>query len=83
MEQCPTLYFIGARRQGLRVNYVKRKGLFNPVRLSYKNQNLAEVQNLALNTSILVLYPHLSQDKWVSPLVYSLLKLGSAVGAGA
>ena len=51
-EHCPTGYLIGARRQGLRVNCVKRKVLFSPVRLSYKNQNLPVVRNLALNTRI-------------------------------
>ena len=66
-EQCPTFYLIGVRKWGLRVNCVQRKGLFDPVRLSYKNQNLAEAQNLALNISILVLYPHLSQGEWVFP----------------
>ena len=83
VEQCPTLYLIRARRWGLRVNWVKRKGHFNSVRLSYKNKNLAEVRNLALNKSILVLYPRLSQGKWVSLLVHSLLKLDSVVGGGA
>ena len=55
------------------------KGLFDPVRLSYIKQNLAEIQNLALRMSILVLFPHLSQGEWV----HSLLKLDSVVGGGA
>ena len=67
----------------MRLN-VKRKGLFDPVRLlSYKNQNLAEAQNLALNMSILVMYPHLNQSDWVSSLVHSQCKLDSIVGGGA
>ena len=37
-EQCLTLYLICARRRRLRVNYVKMKGLFNLVRLSYKSR---------------------------------------------
>ena len=76
-EQCPTLYLIGTRRQGLRVKYVLKKWFFDPVRLSYKNQNLAEAQNIALNMSILVLHARISQGEWVSLLVNSLLKLDS------
>ena len=37
-EQCPTLYLKGARGLGMRVICVKRKGLFNPVRLSFKTK---------------------------------------------
>ena len=60
MEQCPSI-IIGARRKGLRVNCVKGKGHFDPVRLSYKIQNLAEAQNIDLNMRILVLYTRLSE----------------------
>ena len=49
-----------------------REGLLTTVRLlRNKTQNLAEARNLTLVMSILVLYPRLSQGKWVSPLVHS------------
>ena len=83
-EKWPTLYLMNARKWRLRVSCLKRKGLFDPVRLlSYKNQNLAEAQNLVLNVSILVMYPCLSQGKWVSPLVNFQHKFDSVVGGGA
>ena len=83
-EKCPIYYLIGARRRGLRVSCVERKGIFDPVKLlSYKNQNLVEAQNLALNTSILVMYPHLEQGEWVSLLVHSQHKSDSVVGGEA
>ena len=59
--------------------------------LSWENRNLTSVENLKLAmaqkpiliSSILVAYPRLNQDEWVSPLVHSQLKLDSVVGGGA
>ena len=82
-EQCPALYLIDARRRRLKVNCGKRKGLFDPGRFSYKNQNLTEIRNLALNMSIVLLYPRLSQGEWASILVHSLLKFDSVMGGGS
>ena len=77
------LFSICARRRGLRVNCVE-VGLMTAVRLLFfKKHNLAEAQNHTLCMSILVLYPRLSQGKWVAPLVHSLLKLESMVAGGA
>ena len=62
----------------------KGKDFFGSVRLlSYKNQNLAEAQNLALYISMLVMYPCLNQGEWVSPLEHPQHKLDSVVGGGA
>ena len=44
---------------------------------------MPEAQNHTLCMSILVLYPCLSQEEWVSPLVYSQCKLDSVVGGWA
>ena len=68
---------------GLRVYFIKRKGLFDTIILNYKSQNLAEARNLAVNMSILEFYPHLSLGGWVSPVVHALHNLDSVVGGGA
>ena len=48
-----------------------------------ENLKLAMAQKPTLNSSILVVYPHLNQGEWVSHLVHSQHKLEFVVGGGA